>query len=516
MSGLGSHIPVILCILDGWGYRAETKDNAIALAATPNWDRMNEIGPACLLHASEQSVGLPDGQMGNSEVGHINLGAGRVALQDLPRIDAAIRDGSFAKNATLEEFVSRLRASGGSCHLLGLLSPGGVHSSQIHLETLARVVSERGVPVAVHAFLDGRDTPPESAREYMNRFQKNLSGQTNVSVSTVSGRYFAMDRDKRWERVARAYDTLVSGTGNRAENADAAIAKSYAEDISDEFVVPTAIGCFDGMKAGDGLIMGNFRADRAREILSALVDTNFDGFARTSTVDFAATCGMVSYSRHLDGFLSTLFPPDQVQGTLGEIVSTAGLRQLRIAETEKYAHVTFFFNGGEERVFPGEERILVPSPRIPTYDRKPEMSAYEVTDKLCEELAADRFHLVIVNYANADMVGHTGNLNAAIRAVEAVDRCLGKLLKSVNDRHGTLLVTADHGNAEMMRDASTGQPHTAHTSCPVPFIMAGANVDGSDLRDGRLADVAPTILDLMGLSKPSDMTGCTLIVRPTD
>ena len=515
MAVLASHIPVVLCVLDGWGYRAETKDNAIALAATPNWDRMNTMGPACLLHASEQSVGLPDGQMGNSEVGHVNLGAGRVALQDLPRIDTAIGDGSLAENSTLVDFISRLGATGGCCHLLGLLSPGGVHSSQFHLETLAKIIGERGIRVAVHAFLDGRDTPPKSAREYVSRFHQNLSGHTNVSVSTVSGRYFAMDRDKRWERVARAYETLVGGAGNRAENADAAIAKSYAEDVGDEFVVPTAIGSFDGMKAGDGLIMGNFRADRAREILCALVDPNFDGFARTKTVDFAATCGMVSYSRHLDGFLSSLFPPEHLTGTLGEIVSTAGMRQLRIAETEKYAHVTFFFNGGEERVFPGEERILVPSPKIPTYDQKPEMSAFEVTGRLCEALSADRFHLIIVNFANADMVGHTGDLDAAILAVEAVDQCLGKLLQSVLDRHGTLLVTADHGNAEMMRNADTGHPHTAHTSCPVPLVMAGADVDGTKLRDGRLADVAPTILDLMGLSQPIEMTGCTLIARPT-
>ncbi len=501
--------PVVLCILDGWGYRAEAEDNAIALADTPSWERLLTTAPHSFLNASDRAVGLPDGQMGNSEVGHVNLGAGRVVMQDLPRIDAAVADGSLAGNPVLGEFVSRLKSSGGCCHLMGLLSPGGVHSHQDHIAALARAVAERGVPVALHAFLDGRDTPPRSAPGYLRRLQNDVNAAPGVRVATVSGRYYAMDRDKRWERVTQAYDALVSARGTPATNADAAIAANHAADVGDEFVVPAVIGDYSGMKDGDGIMMANFRADRAREILTALLDPDFDGVERR--IRFATACGMVSYSESLNRLMTALFPPQSLSGTLPEVVSAAGLRQLRIAETEKYAHVTFFLNGGDEKVFPGEERILVPSPKIPTYDLKPEMSAFEVTAKLVETIKDHRFDLIVVNYANADMVGHSGDLAAAIRAVEALDTCLGRLIDAVIATRGSLIVTADHGNAELMRDPVTGQPHTAHTSNPVPFVLLSPPGRNHSVKDGCLADVAPTVLNLLDLPQPAEMTGRTLI-----
>ncbi|MFZ5789522.1 MAG: 2,3-bisphosphoglycerate-independent phosphoglycerate mutase [Pseudomonadota bacterium] len=507
--------PVVLCILDGWGHRPDPAqpDNAIWQAKTPNLDRLAAGSPMSFLDASELAVGLPMGQMGNSEVGHMNLGGGRVVLQDLPRIDQAIKDGTLAKNPALLEFAAKLEASGGACHLMGLVSPGGVHSHQAHIAALANIVASQGVAVRIHAFLDGRDTPPSSARDHLARFEAALSPGAGIATATVSGRFYAMDRDKRWERVEKAYDALVLARGERAPTADAAVAQSYAREVTDEFVAPTVIDGYGGMKDGDGVLMGNFRADRAREILTALLDPAFSGFARARRVRFAAAAGLVEYSAALNAFLTTLFPPETVRNSIGEIVSKAGLKQLRIAETEKYAHVTFFFNGGEETVFPGEDRILVPSPKVATYDLKPEMSAYEVTDKLVEAIDAQTYDFIVVNYANTDMVGHTGNLAAAIEAVEAVDRCLGRVAEAVTRVGGAMLITADHGNAEMMFDPETGQPHTAHTLNRVPAMLVNAPAGFDALADGRLADVAPTLLALMGLPQPAEMTGRSLI-RP--
>lgn len=513
MSSASTHRPrpVVLCILDGWGWREKTPDNAIAQATLPNWTRFLERYPHALLQSSGLEVGLPAGQMGNSEVGHMNLGAGRVVMQELPRIDAAVADGSLATNPALTAMIAGLKAKGGTCHLMGLMSPGGVHSHQDHLAALARTVAAAGVPVAVHAFLDGRDTPPSSARDYLARFQAAVAG-ANVTVATVSGRYYAMDRDKRWERVTLAWNALVEAKGETAPDALAAIDASYAAGKTDEFVLPTVIGGYRGMQDGDALLMGNFRSDRAREILTTLVDPAFDGFARSRQVAFSARLGMVEYSADLTPFMTPLFPPETLTGILGEVVSAAGMSQLRLAETEKYAHVTFFFNGGRELVFPGEERILVPSPKVATYDLKPEMSAVGVADNAVEAIGSGRFDLIVMNFANGDMVGHTGFLDAAIHAVEAVDVCLGRLERAIEAAGGVLLVTADHGNAEQMKDPITGQPHTAHTTGPVPVVLVAPPAGVTGLTDGRLADVAPTLLALLGLPRPPEMTGQSLLV----
>jgi 2,3-bisphosphoglycerate-independent phosphoglycerate mutase len=506
--------PVVLCILDGWGHRPQRDHNAIEQARIPNWQAMMRDCPHALIDASELHVGLPEGQMGNSEVGHMNLGAGRVVMQDLPRIDQAIASGEVARNPLLQEFIASLRSSNGTCHLIGLLSPGGVHSHQAHLIALAKIIGGAGVPVALHALLDGRDTPPSSARQYVAEVAAALSGMAGVRFTTIGGRYFAMDRDQRWERVELGYNALFGEAQYRAESAVAAVEAAYARDETDEFVKPTVIDGFTGIKDGDGLLMGNFRADRARQILTALLDPAFDSFKRKHVARFAAALGMVEYSSALAKLMPALFPPAELGDTLGEIAAKAGLKQLRIAETEKYAHVTFFFNGGEERLFPGEERILVPSPKVATYDLKPEMSAYEVTDKLAAAIESDRFDLIVVNFANTDMVGHSGDLAAAIKAVEAVDRCLGRLRAAVEAKGGAMLITADHGNAEMMTDPATGQPHTAHTLNRVPVVVVGA--PGRKVVDGKLADVAPTLLELMGLPKPASMTGRSLLVTRED
>jgi len=500
--------PVVLCILDGWGHRESCENNAICEGPTPNLDRMLKELPHALVDASESEVGLPAGQMGNSEVGHMNLGAGRVVMQDLPRIDAAIKDGSFKDNPALTEAIAKLKKSGGTAHVMGLLSPGGVHSHQNQMAYLAEVLAEAGIPVAVHAFLDGRDTPPRSALDYLKDFQAKAPQAT---IGTVSGRYYAMDRDKRWARVEKAYRALVKAEGERAEDALNAVEQSYAADTSDEFVLPTVVADYAGMKDGDGLFMANFRADRAREILTALLDPAFDGFEAAGRPDFTCAVGMVEYSTDLNAFLATLYPPEDLTETLGEVVAAAGKRQLRIAETEKYAHVTFFFNGGREEVFDGEERILVPSPDVATYDLKPEMSAPEVTDKLVAAIEAGSFDLVVVNYANGDMVGHTGDLAAAMKAVATVDTCVGRLAEAVEKSGGCILLTADHGNAEQMSDEKTGQAHTAHTMNKVPLLLINGPARAEALRDGRLADIAPTVLDLMGLPCPAAMTGHSLI-----
>src|SRR6266446_3364768 len=463
--------PLVLCILDGWGERPKADDNAIETAHSPNWHRLKARWPHAQLQASEHYVGLPDGQMGNSEVGHTNIGAGRVVMQDLPRIDKALAEGKAAKLPGLQEFIGKLKKTGGTAHVMGLISPGGVHSHQKQIAAFARIVAEAGVPTAVHAFLDGRDTPPQSAAGYLKQFQQDVAAHGTIRIATVAGRYYAMDRDKRWDRVAKAYRVLTAAAGERADDPVKAVEAAYARGETDEFVLPTAIADYQGMRDGDGLFFANFRADRIRQIAAALLDPDFSGFEREKCVAFAAAVGLVEYSTELNRFLATLFPPEDLSDTFGEIVADAGMTQLRIAETEKYAHVTFFFNGGRETVFPGEERILVPSPKVATYDLKPEMSAPEVTDKVVAAIRSGRFDVMVLNYANTDMVGHTGKLDAAIKAVETVDACLGRLSEAVEHAGGTLVITADHGNAEMMRDPETGEPHTAHTLNPVPFVV---------------------------------------------
>ena len=503
--------PLVLCILDGWGERGGAADNAIETAHMPVWHRLTARWPHAQLQASEHHVGLPDGQMGNSEVGHTNLGAGRLVMQDLPRIDAAIAAGEPAQMPALRDFIARLKETGGTAHVLGLLSPGGVHSHQRQIAAFVRILAEAGVPVAIHAFLDGRDTPPKAALSDLKDFQSDLADLDNQKIATVIGRYYAMDRDKRWDRVEKAYRAIVDCVGDTAVDAASAVEAAYRRGETDEFVQPAAIGGYRGMRDGDGLLIANFRADRVREIAGALLDPDFSGFARQRRIGFAAALGLVEYSSELNPFLETLFPPKDLADTLGEVLAKAGLRQLRIAETEKYAHVTFFFNGGRETVFPGEERILVPSPKVATYDLQPEMSAIEVTDRVVEAIEAGRFDMIVLNYANADMVGHTGRLDAAVKAVETIDKCLGRVAAAVEKSGGTLVVTADHGNAETMRDPKTGEPHTAHTLNPVPFLVVNPPAAVARLEGGCLADVAPTLLDILDLDQPPAMTGHSLI-----
>ncbi len=503
--------PLVLCILDGWGERANGRDNAIAAARAPNWRRLKARWPHARLQASEHYVGLPAGQMGNSEVGHTNLGAGRLVLPDLPRIDKAIAEGAVADLPALRDFIGRVGKAGGTAHLVGLVSPGGVHSHQDQIAALARILAAAGLEVAVHAILDGRDTPPKSAALHLRAFARAIADLETVRVASLCGRYWAMDRDRRWDRVERAYAVIVDGAGDAAADPAAALDAAYARGESDEFVAPTAIAFYRGMRDGDGLFVANFRADRVRELVAALLDPGFTGFARRRRIVFAAALGLVEYSAALNPLIAALFPTEDLDDTFGEIVAKAGLKQLRVAETEKYAHVTFFFNGGRETVFPGERRILVPSPKVATYDQKPEMSAPEVTDKVVAAIEAGDADVIVLNYANADMVGHTGRIDAAIRAVEAIDACLGRLVRAVEARGGTLVVTADHGNAEMMRDPATGEPHTAHTLDPVPIVVVNPPAPIARLEDGRLADVAPTLLELLGLPQPAAMTGHSLI-----
>ena len=503
--------PVMLVILDGWGWREDPADNAVRQARTPQLDALWQAGPHALLRTSGLDVGLPEGQMGNSEVGHLNLGAGRVVMQDLPRIDAAVADGSIATLPALTGLIGTLRASGGTCHLLGLVSPGGVHSHQRHAAALARALSGAGVPVAIHALTDGRDTPPRAAPDYLRTLLADIAGLPGVRVATVIGRYWAMDRDNRWDRVRKAYDAMVLAEGE-AQAADpvAAVEAAHARDVTDEFVPATVIGDYGGMRDGDGLLCFNFRADRVREILGALLEPGFEGFPRARTVRFAAAAGMTEYSGALNAHLATLFAPQPMEDILGAVVAQAGRTQLRMAETEKYPHVTYFLNGGEEREYPGEARIMVPSPKVATYDLQPEMSAPELTERAVVAIGTGQYDLIVLNFANPDMVGHTGNLPAAIRAVETVDAGLGRIADAVRAQGGALLVTADHGNCEMMRDPATGGPHTAHTTNPVPVLLMGGP-PGATLAEGRLADVAPTLLALMGLAQPAAMTGRSLL-----
>jgi 2,3-bisphosphoglycerate-independent phosphoglycerate mutase len=499
--------PVMLAILDGWGWREDPADNAVLQARTPVFNRLWATCPHALLRTSGKDVGLPQGQMGNSEVGHLNIGAGRVVMQDLPRISDAIESGAVERSPALRNLIETLRQTSGTCHLMGLISPGGVHSHQDHAAALAKILAQAGVPAVMHAFTDGRDTPPRSAQEYLARLSEALP--PTVAIATVCGRYYAMDRDQRWDRVAKAYSTIVEAQGPHFSDAHAVIADAYSHDTGDEFVVPAVVGDYRGLRDGDGVLCFNFRADRVREILSAILDPAFSGFPRRRRVRIGVALGMAQYSDELNAFMQTIFLPQTLPNILGEVVARAGRAQLRMAETEKYAHVTYFLNGGEEAKYPGEDRILVPSPKVATYDLQPEMSAPELTDKAVEAIGSGKYDLIVLNYANPDMVGHTGVLTAAIKAVETVDAGLGRIADAIRKAAGALLVTADHGNCEMMRDPQTGGPHTSHTTNPVPLLLVG---DGDvSLAPGRLADLAPTILALMELPKPVQMTGVSLM-----
>ncbi len=506
--------PVMLLILDGWGYRDKiTSDNAIENGNTSNWHRLLQENPHGFIETSGLAVGLPDGQMGNSEVGHTNLGAGRVVMQDLPKIDQAVKDESLAKNPVLINMINNLKANGKSAHVMGLMSPGGVHSSQDHIVALCNILSSHGIKTWVHAFLDGRDTPPSSAEKYLADFEKSITNLPSVKIATIEGRFYAMDRDKRWDRVELAYNNMVQASGKCYVSTDAAIKSSYKDKVTDEFVVPAVIGNYKGMEDGDAILMANFRADRAREILYALADNNFSGFSRKKIIKFSDCVGMTEYSVDHNRFMHTIFPPEVLTNILGEVVAKNGLTQLRIAETEKYAHVTFFFNGGEEKEFDGEERILVASPKVATYDLKPEMSVYEVTDQLIKAIEDKRFDVIICNFANGDMVGHTGIMEAALKAVAAVDECLGKVEQAIKNVGGVLIVTADHGNAEKMIDEDTGEPYTAHTVGKVQAVLVNDKSGIKGLKDGKLADIAPTMLELLGLEKPIEMSGESLLKR---
>jgi len=500
--------PVVLLILDGWGHREDPADNALAQATLPNWQRLLATAPHTLIHTEGRHVGLPDGQMGNSEVGHMNLGAGRIVYQDLTRVDAAIEDGSFFDNPELVGACEDAKADGRTLHVFGLLSPGGVHSHQTHIFAMLELAKRRSVArVAVHAFLDGRDTPPRSAEASLLALQSVCDKLGNAHVASVSGRYYAMDRDKRWDRLRLAWDAIVEAKSeHHASDALSALQAAYARGENDEFVLPTVIDGAQPMRDGDAVVFMNFRADRARQITSAFVSPGFDGFDARRPKLSRFVC-LTEYDAKLPAAVA--FGPDDLRHTLGELLAEAGLTQLRIAETEKYAHVTFFFSGGREEPFAGEERILVPSPKVATYDLQPAMSLPELTGKLVEAIGSGRFDVIVCNIANPDMVGHSGDLQAAILAAQAVDIAIGAVDAAVRAQHGALIITADHGNLEMMRDPDTGQPHTAHTVGPVPLVYVGERT--ATLRaGGALRDVSPTLLDLLGMPQPAEMTGRSL------
>ena len=500
--------PVLLLILDGWGQREERANNALAQANVPNWRALLAECPHTLVQTHGLHVGLPDGQMGNSEVGHMNIGAGRIVYQDLTRIDAAIADGSFFHNAALLGACAAARAPGTTLHVFGLLSPGGVHSQEEQIFALLDLAAREQVArIAVHAFLDGRDTPPQSARASIDKLQAKCAALPNAAIATISGRYYAMDRDQRWDRVKLAYDAIAEAQSPcHADSAGAALDAAYARGEGDEFVKPTVIGAGAKINDGDAIVYMNFRADRARQLTRVFVDAAFDGFARTRPIRLSAFVTLTEYSADL-AVTAVAFPPQSLRDSLGEYLAGLGLYQLRIAETEKYAHVTFFFSGGREQPYAGEERILVPSPKVATYDLQPEMSCPEVTDRLVAAIASGRFDFIVCNIANADMVGHTGKLDAAIKAAEAVDVALGRLRAAIQDSGGEMLITADHGNFEQMT-ADDGQPHTQHTVGPVPLVYVGRR---ATLEPGALRDLAPTVLALMDLPQPTEMTGRALV-----
>ncbi len=503
------HTPLALLILDGWGHREAAADNAIAAANTPTMDALWENYPHTLVDGSGMAVGLPDGQMGNSEVGHVNLGAGRVVYQDFTRISKAIADGDFFHNSILVNAVDAAVGNQGAVHIMGLLSPGGVHSHEDHLLAMVELAAQRGAKaIYVHAFLDGRDTPPRSAKPTIERFEQLFSKLGVGRFASLCGRYYAMDRDKRWDRVEQAWQVVVEGQAPfHADSAGVGLAQAYERDESDEFVKPTRIGDAAPIQDGDSVIFMNFRADRARELSHAFVTDGFDGFTQARRPQLAAYVSLTEYAKDIHSQVA--FPPEELNNVLGEWLAKKGYSQLRISETEKYAHVTFFFSGGREQEFDGETRVLVPSPQVATYDLQPEMSSEELTDKLIEAIESGQQDVIICNYPNGDMVGHTGNFDAAVKAVEAVDRSIKRVVDALHKVGGECLITADHGNAEQMQDHSTGQSHTAHTSELVPFIYVGR--DATAREGGTLSNVAPTMLHLLGLEQPEEMTGKPIV-----
>ena len=505
--------PVMLMILDGFGINEKTDGNAVKLAKTPNIDKLMKKYPNTIMYTSGLKVGLPDGQMGNSEVGHTNIGAGRIVYQELTKITKSIENGDFFSIPEFNKAIENCKKYNSKLHIMGLLSDGGVHSHIRHLYGLLEMAKRRDFEdVYVHCFLDGRDTPPASAEGYITQLEEKMKEKKVGKIASISGRYYAMDRDKRWDRVKKCYDALVRGEGNKATSATIAIEDSYQKEVFDEFVEPTVIVNNDTPIAtigeNDSVIFFNFRPDRAREITRAIVDPEFDGF-ETEKINTYFVC-FTNYDETMPN-VKIAFKKEPLVNTFGEVVSKNGLKQLRIAETEKYAHVTFFFNGGEEKQYPGEDRILVPSPKVATYDLQPEMSAPIVTEKVVEAINEDKYNAIILNFANPDMVGHTGSLPAAIKAVETIDECGQKGGDAMLAHNGTILITADHGNCEQMIDYKTGEPHTAHTTNPVPLILVG--LEGIKLKEGKLADLAPTMLDIMGLEKPEEMTGESLIEK---
>jgi 2,3-bisphosphoglycerate-independent phosphoglycerate mutase len=504
--------PVLLLILDGFGYREDADYNAVLAARKPNWDRLWNEYSHTLINASEKHVGLPSQQMGNSEVGHLNIGAGRIVYQELSRVDVAIEDGTFFTNPALSDAVAKAKKNHSALHIIGLLSPGGVHSHENHIFAMLDMAARNGLQkVYIHALLDGRDTPPKSASQSLILLQDMCIGLGVGKVASITGRFYAMDRDNRWERVQPAYELLAEGSAQfSAENPLEGLEMAYERGESDEFVKPTAItngGPPIAMHDGDVAVFMNFRADRAREITRALTDANFDGFPRKHFPKLASFVTLSSYGE--DFKLPCAYTPEAIHNGFGEYVSSLGLKQLRIAETEKYAHVTYFFSGGRESAYPGEDRVLVPSPKVATYDLKPEMSAFEVTDRLEEAILSRQYHAIICNYANGDMVGHSGDMEAAVKAVEALDVCIGRVVKAMQSIGGEVILTADHGNAEQMIDRETHQAHTAHTLNPVPFLYIGRKAQLADT--GSLRDIAPSMLAIMGLPQPEEMTGHSLI-----
>ena len=501
--------PVVLCIMDGWGHRTDTEYNAVALAKTPVFDSLWNGKPHSLLAASGADVGLPDGQVGNSEVGHMNIGAGRVVMQGLPLINTATIDGSLSTHPALADLADKLKKSGGTAHVMGLLSPGGVHAHQDHFLAVIKGLIDRGISVAVHGFTDGRDTLPQATKHDFPRFLEALPA--GAVMASIIGRYFAMDRNNRWERTQAAYDAIASARANVfAIDAITALESAWARNEGDEFITPTVIGSYQGISDGDGIIMMNFRADRARQLLQCFCDLpNLS--CVTKPINFIGMAGMTSYSRLLDNHIVALYPPLDLQDTLGEIVAKNGKSQLRLAETEKYPHVTFFLNGGEESLQVGEERKMIASPIVKTYDLQPEMSAADILESAVISLKAKAHDLLIINFANPDMVGHTGDLSATITAVETVDKCVGILVDTLNEVNGQMLLTADHGNCEIMWDQDASSPHTAHTTNLVPLILVNGQIN-TQLANGRLADVAPSLLTMMGIEKPKLMTGKSLFV----
>ena len=503
--------PVVLCIMDGWGINENKNYNAVAQAKTPNVDDLSKRFSYSSLEASGEYVGLPIGQVGNSEVGHMNLGSGRVTLQTLPKINQAFANDEVKSNKTFSDFISKHKKDK-TVHLLGLCSDGGVHSHIDHITNIAKLLEEKKIKTAIHIFADGRDSSPLQLGSIITKFEKSLPKKT--IIASLIGRYYSMDRDNRWDRVKKSFDLIAYAKGLRqSNNISSAIKLAYEHEETDEFISPTIIDDYSGVEEGDSLLMVNFRSDRVRELLTAFLDPDFNEFEKKEQKPlFSNALGMTEYSDKLSEFMKSIFIKDIIKNTLGEVVSEANLKQLRLAETEKYPHVTFFFNGGKENIFPGETRIMIPSPKVSTYDLKPEMSAYEVENTLIKAINSNDYDLIIINFANPDMVGHTGNMNAAIKAVETVDKAIGNITKALKKHNGVMLLTADHGNCEVMMDDKTNTPHTAHTCNTVPLILISKNKN-LKIKDGKLSDIAPTILDLMSLNKPLSMNGESLLIK---